>query len=151
MRVAPSSGLLFRLTQIVAKEFRPATPSWRRSSLASMVETSPVRVMLAIAAPTPIRSRGAALPRRCRWRTTHGVVFERLFGDGGSTDTTARLARIHEDRSILDSVIENVADLQRSVGPSDRTKIDQYLEAVRDVERRIQKAEPTKRPRVARP
>ena len=69
------------------------------------------------------------------------VVFERLFGDGGSTDTTARLARIHEDRSILDSVIENVADLQRSVGPSDRTKIDQYLEAVRDVERRIQKAE----------
>ncbi len=69
------------------------------------------------------------------------VVFERLFGDSGSTDPAARLARIREDRSILDSVTEKVADLQRGLGPSDRSKIGQYLEAVRDVERRIQKAE----------
>ncbi len=69
------------------------------------------------------------------------VVFERLFGDSGSTDPAVRLARIKEDRSILDSVTEKVADLQRGIGPEDRHKISQYLDAVRDVERRIQKAE----------
>ncbi len=69
------------------------------------------------------------------------VVFERLFGDSGSTDPAVRLARIEEDRSILDSVTEKVADLQRGIGPDDRQKIGQYLDAVRDVERRIQKAE----------
>lgn len=69
------------------------------------------------------------------------VVFERLFGDSGSTDPAVRLARIKEDRSILDSVTEKVADLQQGIGPEDRHKIGQYLDAVRDVERRIQKAE----------
>ena len=34
------------------------------------------------------------------------VVFERLFGDAGTTDPAARLARIKKDRSILDSVVE---------------------------------------------
>ncbi len=68
-------------------------------------------------------------------------VFERLFGEGGTTDPTARLARIQKDRSILDSVTEKAADLQRGLGPRDRVKLRQYLEAVRDVERRIQKAE----------
>ena len=69
------------------------------------------------------------------------VVFERLFGDSGSTDPAVRLARLKEDRSILDSVPEKVADLQQGIGPEDRHKIGQYLDAVRDVERRIQKAE----------
>jgi len=69
------------------------------------------------------------------------VVFERLFGDSGSTDPAVRLARLKEDRSILDSVIEKVVDLQQGIGPGDRQKIGQYLDAVRDVERRIQKAE----------
>ena len=69
------------------------------------------------------------------------VVFERLFGDTGSTDPAARLARLHRDNSILDSVSETVADLEREVGAGDRAKIGEYLEAVRDVERRIQRAE----------
>ena len=69
------------------------------------------------------------------------IVFERLFGDSGTTDPAIRLLRIKEDRSILDSVTEKVADLERGVGAEDRTKIRQYLDAVRDVERRIQKAE----------
>jgi hypothetical protein len=69
------------------------------------------------------------------------AVFERLFGDSGSTGTLARLAGLKRDRSILDSVTERIAHLERRVGPSDRTKIREYLEAVRDIERRIQKAE----------
>jgi len=68
------------------------------------------------------------------------VVFERLFGDSASTDRNVRFARLQRDRSILDSVIQSVAGLERTVGPSDRAKIREYLEAVRDIERRIQKA-----------
>ena len=70
------------------------------------------------------------------------VVFERLFGDRGSTDRAARLARIAADRSILDSVTRPhrrpaAGGSARAIAPSSR----EYLEAVRDVERRIQKAE----------
>lgn len=69
------------------------------------------------------------------------VIFERLFGDSGTTDSATRLARLRKDRSILDSVIEGVADLQRGLGPGDRRKVVEYLESVRDVERRIQRGE----------
>src|SRR5207244_6239940 len=69
------------------------------------------------------------------------AVFERLFGDTGSTDAKARLARIRQDRSVLDSVIQEATHLQGSLGADDRTKLVEYLDAIRDVERRIQKAE----------
>jgi hypothetical protein len=45
------------------------------------------------------------------------VVFERLFGDVGSTESTARLAHLRTNRSILDSVAESVADLERGLDP----------------------------------
>ena len=48
--------------------------------------------------------------------TNPRVVFERLFGDVGSTDPAVRLARIQNQRSILDSVIQKVSDLQGGVG-----------------------------------
>ena len=69
------------------------------------------------------------------------VVFERLFGDGGSTDPAVRRARLATNRSLLDSVTEKVRDLRRGLGPSDAGKLDEYVDAVRDVERRIQTAE----------
>jgi hypothetical protein len=68
-------------------------------------------------------------------------VFERLFGDSGSTDSNARLSRIREDRSILDSITAEVAHLERALGQGDRSKLNEYLDAIRDVERRIRKAE----------
>jgi len=69
------------------------------------------------------------------------AVFERLFGDSGSTDRRAREARLRQHKSILDSVNEKLAALRHDLGPQDRTKIDEYADAVRDVERRVQKAE----------
>ena len=42
---------------------------------------------------------------------------------------------------MLDSVIEEAAHLQGSLGRGDRAKLVEYLDAIRDVERRIQKAE----------
>jgi Protein of unknown function (DUF1552) len=68
------------------------------------------------------------------------AVFERLFGDSGSTERAAREARLLEQKSILDSVTEKLANLKRELGPQDRTKVDEYAESIRDVERRIQKA-----------
>jgi hypothetical protein len=67
------------------------------------------------------------------------IVFERLFGDGGTAKD--RLAEMRKNRSILDWVTEDMARLQRKVGAADRTKIDQYLDSIREVERRIQNAE----------
>src|SRR5947207_11706982 len=66
------------------------------------------------------------------------AIFERLFGDAGTTDPAARLALRREDRSILDSVTDEVKRLRGVLGEPDRRKIDQYLEAVRDLERRMQ-------------
>jgi hypothetical protein len=67
------------------------------------------------------------------------VVFDRLFGDGGSA--ARRLADARQSRSILDSVQEEAARLQRALGAGDRLKVDEYLDSVREVERRIQRAE----------
>jgi len=69
------------------------------------------------------------------------VVFERLFGDGGTTDAAARRARLEKNRSILDSVNAGIARLKRRVGIGDRARVDHYLDSVRDVERQIQRAE----------
>ncbi len=69
------------------------------------------------------------------------AVFEKLFGDSGSTERNAREARFEQNKSILDSVTEKLADLKRELGPQDQVKVDEYAESIRDVERRIQKAE----------
>ena len=69
------------------------------------------------------------------------MVFERLFGDAGSTDPAVRQAHLRQDRSILDSVIGQVGDMERSLGPQDRASLAEYLDGVRDIETRIQKAE----------
>ena len=66
-------------------------------------------------------------------------VFRRLFGQGDSPE--ARKAELGYDRSILDSVLQDVARLQSSLGPTDNNRLAEYLDSIRDVERRIQKAE----------
>ena len=69
------------------------------------------------------------------------AVFEKLFGDSGSTDRAARERRLEQHKSILDSVTAKLSDLKRELGPQDQGKVDEYTDAVRDVERRIQMAE----------
>src|SRR5580765_7683347 len=67
------------------------------------------------------------------------VVFESLFGEGGSM--AERRAAIRKKASLLDSFNDDLSRLQRNLGPSDRAKVSEYLDTVREVERRIQKAE----------
>ncbi len=83
------------------------------------------------------RNETSPLPMENRPR----AVFERLFGEGGTTDPEVRLALRQEERSILDAITDDVKGMRAKLGGTDRNKIDQYLEAVRDVERRMQLAE----------
>src|SRR4051812_9611155 len=83
------------------------------------------------------RSKTQPLPMEWNPR----AVFERLFGDSGTTDRKARELRLRQHKSILDSVQDKLASLQRELGPDDRSKVDEYSDAVRDVERRVARAE----------
>ena len=66
------------------------------------------------------------------------LVFESLFGEGGTR--AERQAALRKRASLLDFVKEDIARLERALGPADRAKVSDYLETVREVERRIQKA-----------
>jgi len=83
------------------------------------------------------RSGTTPLPVEINPRT----VFERLFGDGESTDAAARLASLKEQRSVLDYVSGSIDRLETKLGKGDRDKLSEYFEAIRDIERRIQRAE----------
>ena len=67
------------------------------------------------------------------------VVFERLFGGTGTAEQ--RLARMQQNRSILDSVLDETRSVSIGLGPRDRSRLEDYLDNIREVERRIQMAE----------
>lgn len=67
------------------------------------------------------------------------IVFESLFGDGGSN--AERRATLRKRASLLDSFNEDLARIERNLGPGDRARVSDYLDTVREVERRIQQAE----------
>ena len=69
------------------------------------------------------------------------AVFERMYGDSGSADPAMQRARAQQKKSILDSVMDRLAGINRRLGPEDRVKVDEYAAAIRDVERRIEVAE----------
>ncbi len=69
------------------------------------------------------------------------AIFERMFGDGDSTDAAARMEQFKRQRSLLDYVNGNLKRLSTTLGPQDRVKLNEYTDAIRDIERRIQKAE----------
>jgi hypothetical protein len=67
------------------------------------------------------------------------VAFDQLFGAGGTPEQ--RALRMKTNRSILDWVMGEVADLKRGLGPTDRQRMDRYLDTVREIEGRIQRIE----------
>jgi hypothetical protein len=66
------------------------------------------------------------------------VVFERLFGSGATPDV--RAARMRQNRSILDSVLGELAGLKKELGTGDQRIVGQYTDEIREIERRIQLA-----------
>jgi hypothetical protein len=67
------------------------------------------------------------------------LVFESLFGEGGSLDE--RRAALRQRASLLDSIAEDMNRIKRELGKSDQARVADYLDSIREVERRIQKAE----------
>ena len=67
------------------------------------------------------------------------VVVERMFGRPGPK--ADRVMRMQQNRSILDSVKDDVARVERGLGPRDRLRLDEYLQHAREVEARIERAE----------
>jgi hypothetical protein len=67
------------------------------------------------------------------------VAFERMFGRAGTP--AQRLARMRENRSILDSIADEARGLQQRVTSQDRARLGDYLDNVREIERRIQRTE----------
>ena len=88
---------------------------------------------------------GRARTRRCRRRTTRASCSSGCSATAAAPIRRSRLARLRQQRSVLDSVTEEVAHLQGALPQSDRTKLTEYLDAIRGVERRIQIAEAAER------
>ena len=127
--------------QVVAKEFGKHT---QLPSLELCIENA------AELAGQSAGGYSAAYTNTIAWRTPTTplpmehrprAVFERLFGDGDSTNPAARLARIRKQRSILDFVNRDVTRVLADLGPNDRGKLTEFFDAIRDVETRVQKAE----------
>ncbi len=66
------------------------------------------------------------------------VVFERLFGDGATSE--ARAARLEGRRSVLDFVGADLSRIRRGLGAGDVARVDEYLDTVRAVEQRLDRA-----------
>jgi len=67
------------------------------------------------------------------------VAFDMMFGAGGTAGE--RADRRNTRRSILDSILREMAEVRRELGAADRNRLDGYLETVREIERRIQMVE----------
>ncbi len=67
------------------------------------------------------------------------VVFDQLFGAGATPEERQR--NLKTDRSILDWITNQAAQLRRELGATDRARFNDYLENIREIERRIQRVE----------
>jgi Protein of unknown function (DUF1552) len=67
------------------------------------------------------------------------VVFERMFGRPGTA--AQRQQRMQTDKSILDSLADDVKELEHGLGARDIGRLDDYLNHVREIERRIEASE----------
>jgi hypothetical protein len=144
VHVKPTEGADFRagisMDQIAAKELG------QRTELASLelgIETTDVSgacdVGFSCAYTNTMSWRGPTTPLPIE--NNPRSVFERLFGDSGTVDERAQLARMQANRSILDAVAPRAGELRGQLGQSDRVKLTEYLDAIRDVERRVERAE----------
>lgn len=60
------------------------------------------------------------------------VVYETLFGGAGRQDQT------HQNRHLLDYVLEDANSVRAKLGRQDQHKMDEYLDSVRSIEYRIE-------------
>jgi hypothetical protein len=144
VHVKPTEGADFRagisMDQIAAKELGLHT---ELASLELGIETTDVSgacdVGFSCAYTNTMSWQGPTTPLPIE--NNPRSAFERLFGDSGTIDQRAQLARLQANRSILDAVAPRAGELRGQLGSGDRVKLTEYLDAIRDIERRVQRAE----------
>ena len=95
----------------------PATPNGPQDSLASVSHRGP-----------SARNNPEFDPK---------AVFKRLFTDGAPTTPDAETELALVKKSVLDSVLEDGANLQKRLGQADKDRIEQHLESIRAIEQRL--------------
>lgn len=73
--------------------------------------------------------------------TRPSIIFSRLFIDGTPAEVQQQMRKLHEGRSIMDTVGDEAKRLGARVGAADRDKLDEYFTSVREMEQRLAKAE----------
>ena len=80
------------------------------------------------------------------------AVFDRLFsGHDPKELAAARAKRELYNKSVLDFVMEDAKDLNKTLGSGDQKKLDEYLASVREVEQQIEKAKQANKAPIAKP
>ena len=73
--------------------------------------------------------------------TKPSTVFAKLFLKGTPDEIKGQMQKLHEGRSIMDSVLGQAKTFGSRVGTADRAKLDEYYASVREMELRFAKAE----------
>lgn len=80
------------------------------------------------------------------------VVFDRLFGNGDSSDEgKSQAKRNARNKSVLDFALDDAKRLQSRLGSADQRKLDEYLFGVREIERRLASADKLDQPEEGSP
>ena len=108
------------------------------------------------AAIYPPRGSDSSYPEKYKnlsWKsptvtTTTRFTLQSLFADlftgvesSGQSDSAQALAKIRQDRSILDFVLQEARSLHQDLPGSDRIRLEEYMESVRSIEQRLARQE----------
>lgn len=72
--------------------------------------------------------------------TRPSVIFKDMFVNGTATEVEAQIQKLDRGRSVLDTLLEQSKQLDRTLGVRDKRKFAEYLVAIRELEHRLQQA-----------
>ncbi len=124
------------LDQIIAQEIGQGTPL---PSMEVAAETTVQSAAGGGGSYTTLSFRDAETPLPMEYNPRK--IFLQLFGEGDTPEERDFVAR--QRQSVLDHVMDRARRLQSELGPEDRSILDSYLATVRELERRAEKASET--------
>jgi hypothetical protein len=68
------------------------------------------------------------------------ALFRKMFVQGDSSAVRRQLHKLDERASILDTLLDDTQQFQRTLGRDDQSRLDQYLTSVREIEQRLHSA-----------
>ncbi|MCA9048111.1 MAG: DUF1552 domain-containing protein [Planctomycetaceae bacterium] len=69
------------------------------------------------------------------------ALFRRMFVQGDPSAVKRQLQRLDERAGILDTLLDDIRQFQKTLGRDDQLRLDQYLTSVREVEQRLDAAQ----------